>query len=411
MSAKQVPAGCRWLFCLIGLAGIVVEAAAAETLPVSPPIDPFDYSYCGGKPVYPVIGFNFATACGPRNQIALGRRGSLMWLFPAADGKSVWHRGAQQLSAEELARLSLLAEVAQLAAAPPPATGEVIFNLGIDFQGRPYKRAHAALTPNYTPVNELFHAMLRLVPDAPLLPACAGALPDFDPTLPPAERGVPLAVASVDNPQAARLLAATPAATGLRGLRVEPPKPLDGGMLLDDQGHAARFPLKGEAWQLVFFGYTNCPDVCPMTLHKVALLLKALGSGAGRLQPVFISIDSGRDHPEDVRAFTGKFDARVAGLTGDTEALQTVAAEFGVLVRRYQGKTALAYTMEHSSFLYLLDPQGRIRLLYPAAASIEDIEHDLRQLWRPQEGVAYPAINVLYDAMKSRNSFAATASE
>ena len=159
-------------------------------------------------------------------------------------------------------------------------------------------------------------------------------------------------------------------------------------MLLDDRGHAVRFPLKGDAWQLVFFGYTNCPDVCPMTLHKVASLLKALGAEAGRLQPVFISIDSGRDHPEDMRAFTGKFDARVAGLTGDTAALQTVAAEFGVLVRRYQGKTALAYTMEHSSFLYLLDPQGRVSLLYPAAAGIEDIAHDLRRLWHSQDGVA-----------------------
>jgi protein SCO1/2 len=166
------------------------------------------------------------------------------------------------------------------------------------------------------------------------------------------------------------------------GLRVEPPKVLHGGILLDQDARDTAFPLKRDTWQLVFFGYTHCPDICPMTLHKTGMLLKELGSENARVTPVFISIDSGRDNPEALRDFLKQFEVRAVGLSGDPEALQMVANEFGVLVRRFQGKTALAYTLEHSSFLYLLDPQGRVRLLYPGTAEISGIAADLRRLWR-----------------------------
>ncbi|MBI5612200.1 MAG: SCO family protein [Gammaproteobacteria bacterium] len=172
------------------------------------------------------------------------------------------------------------------------------------------------------------------------------------------------------------------AAPEFQGLRVEPPKAIRGGALLDAQNRPVTFPLNTGKWQLAVFGYTHCPDVCPMTLHKAALLLEQLGADAARLQPVFISIDSGRDNPAAMQAFTGQFDARIVGLTGDPEALQAVANEFGVLTRRFQGKTALAYTLEHSSFLYLLDPAGRARLMYPATADIPAMANDLRRLWR-----------------------------
>lgn len=168
------------------------------------------------------------------------------------------------------------------------------------------------------------------------------------------------------------------------GLRVEPPKALRGGMLLDQDGRDTAFPLKRDTWQLVFFGYTHCPDICPMTLHKTGLLLKELGPEGARLTPVFISIDSGRDHPEALRNFIKPFEVRAVGLSGDPEALQAVANEFGVMVRRFQGKTALAYALEHSSFLYLLDPQGRVRLLYPGSAEVSGIAADLRRLWRAE---------------------------
>lgn len=152
------------------------------------PVDPFDYSYCGGKPVYPVIGINFATACGPRNQIGLGRRGHLMWLFPPQRAGDNPVRGKQLLTEIQLKRLSLLAEVVQIADPAPAAPGTMIYSLGINFQGRPDKRLRAPVSDAYTPANVLFQEMLNLVPDVPLLPVCEGASHDFDPTLHPAAR-------------------------------------------------------------------------------------------------------------------------------------------------------------------------------------------------------------------------------
>jgi hypothetical protein len=111
-----------------------------------------------------------------------------MWLFPPQREGASPARGKRLLTEEQLKRLSLLAEVVQIADPPPAAPGELIYSLGVNFQGRPDKRARAPLSDAYTPANALFQEMLKLVPDAPLLPACEGALRDFDPTLHPAER-------------------------------------------------------------------------------------------------------------------------------------------------------------------------------------------------------------------------------
>lgn len=164
------------------------------------PRDPFDYSYCGGLPMYPVIGYNFATSCGPRNQVALGRRGLLMWLFPDRDGNKILHQGSRTLSEAELDRLSLLAEVAQFSDTTVKSLGPVLYDMGIDFSGRPYMRMRAALTDAYTPANELFRAMLSLVPDQALLPDCGNEIVDFSPTLKPAERLVHSSGGSKDAP-------------------------------------------------------------------------------------------------------------------------------------------------------------------------------------------------------------------
>jgi len=173
------------------LATVSARAAATESGAMQSP-DPFDYSYCGGKPMYPVIGFNFGTFCGPRNQIALGRRGRLMWSFPTPDGK-VHARGQRQLSPAELDRITLLAEAAQLAGTPAAPDGPIVYDLGINFSGRPYKRAHGALNRRQDSIQNLFDVMQQMVPSAPLLPACQGAPSDFKPTRLPEERRAALA--------------------------------------------------------------------------------------------------------------------------------------------------------------------------------------------------------------------------
>jgi len=174
---------------LTGFTLLAAFSGQAQTMDMagSAPIDPFDFSYCGGKPVYPVIGFNFSTWCGPRNQIGLGRRGRLMWLFTTTDDR-VHASGNRLLTEDVLSELVLLAEAAQLAAAPVPAQGAVRYDLGINFTGRREKRAHGVLYANPDSVQALFNALQRLVPDQPLLPDCAEAPADFSPTRLPHER-------------------------------------------------------------------------------------------------------------------------------------------------------------------------------------------------------------------------------
>ena len=149
------------------------------------PIDPFDYNFCGGERVYPIIGVNFSTSCGPRNQVALGRRGKLMWFFPAANEKQVSYKGDYKLSNEQLFALSTMAEVASITDNPTPRPYAVLYKMGINFSARQPKYIYAAKTHEYTPSNELLRLMLSMVPvtERPNLPDCGTTLALFDPTL------------------------------------------------------------------------------------------------------------------------------------------------------------------------------------------------------------------------------------
>lgn len=352
------------------------------------PTATIDYGFCGGKPVYPVIGVNFATFCGPRNQITLGRRGQLMWSFPEVDGLRVRHHGVRDLTGEELARLQMLAEAAQVAASPPQVAGAMRYELGISFVGRPIRSMEGVLAPDGSSAMALIEALRRLTPAAPLLPECRNAPPPdvvFSPTLLPAERRAALATMSARSAKAghtgAPVVAAIPLPqpTGSGGLAVAPSKRIRPCTLVNQDGADTVFPAVNGRWQIVFFGYTNCPDVCPMTLHKVVQVLDRLGPQAGRLDAYFVSVDSERDKVPEMKAFVRRFDARITGLTADPETLKAVADEFGVLIRRYQGGSAFA-TLQHSSLAYLLDPQGELRRLYPAEATAEGVASELAQL-------------------------------
>lgn len=166
---------------LVIILSVFMAPVSAES---EKPIDPFDYNFCGGERVYPIIGVNFSTACGPRNQVALGRRGKLMWLFPAGPGRLRSYNGQYKLNKEQLFRLSTLAEVAKITANPQPKPHKVLYRMGINFSARLPKHIFAAATNEYTPSNKLFQEMLSMVPesDKPSLPECAQKLSLFDPT-------------------------------------------------------------------------------------------------------------------------------------------------------------------------------------------------------------------------------------
>lgn len=148
------------------------------------PIDPFDYNFCGGERVYPIVGVNISTACGPRNQVALGRRGKLMWFFPG-DDKRKQYKGNIKLTKEQLAKLSILAEVAKVTDAIEPVPSKFIYKMGINFSGRQPKYIFSTFDDSYTPSNTLLRQMLSLVPktEKPHFPDCGKTLSVFDPTL------------------------------------------------------------------------------------------------------------------------------------------------------------------------------------------------------------------------------------
>ncbi len=132
---------------------------------------------------------------------------------------------------------------------------------------------------------------------------------------------------------------------------------------------------------LIFFGFTNCPDVCPATLSDMQLLYNRLGEDAKDVRMVFITVDPERDTPDKLKRFVERFDARIMALSGDTAALQATYAAYGAgATRRELANSALKYTMDHTSTMTVVDKQGMRRLLVGFASNLDDTESDIRAL-------------------------------
>lgn len=137
--------------------------------------------------------------------------------------------------------------------------------------------------------------------------------------------------------------------------------------------------FKGKA-VVVFFGYTQCPDVCPTTMVEMANVMKQLGPQADKVQVIFITVDPERDTPELLSKYVPAFDQRFIGLVGDKAATEKVAKDFKVFYQKVPGKEAGSYTVDHTAGSYVFDPQGRIRLFIRHGQGTEPIVHDLKQL-------------------------------
>ena len=128
-------------------------------------------------------------------------------------------------------------------------------------------------------------------------------------------------------------------------------------------------------WMLVYFGYTHCPNICPMTLSAISEALDILGPLADQVQSLYVSIDPERDTPAQMEEYTRNFDSRILGLTGTPEAIASVAKEYRVFYRKVPSQTPGEYWMEHSAFIYVMGPDGRYVTLIshsePAAAIAE----------------------------------------
>jgi protein SCO1/2 len=133
-------------------------------------------------------------------------------------------------------------------------------------------------------------------------------------------------------------------------------------------------------WLLVFFGYTFCPDTCPTTLSEIAVALQELGADAAKVQAIFITIDPERDTPDVMGQYTGAFDPRIVGLTGTPEQIAAVSQEYGAYaVKRRTGPGPDDYLMDHSTYIYIMNPQGKFVLGLDAdtpSSEIADVVRD-----------------------------------
>jgi protein SCO1/2 len=131
---------------------------------------------------------------------------------------------------------------------------------------------------------------------------------------------------------------------------------------------------------VVFFGFTQCADVCPTTMLELAEVRKALGADGQRVQGVFVTIDPERDTPQVLKAYIENFGGDFVALRGSDEETRAVAKQFKVYYAKVPGKAEGSYTMDHTAGSYVFDTQARVRLFTRYGAGAESLRHDLQLL-------------------------------
>lgn len=153
-----------------------------------------------------------------------------------------------------------------------------------------------------------------------------------------------------------------------------------GFALTDHTGKARTLAdFKGKA-VILFFGYTQCPDVCPTTLMTMNETLKLLGNDAARVQVLFASLDPARDTQELLAQYVPQFNSGFIGLRGDEAATAAMAKDFRAFYTKVPGATPTTYTIDHSTGSYAFDPQGRLRLLLKHGEAPANLAADLKLL-------------------------------
>ena len=136
----------------------------------------------------------------------------------------------------------------------------------------------------------------------------------------------------------------------------------------------------------VFFGFMYCPDACPTHLTKMGELRKALGKDADKLQLVFITVDPERDSPEKLKQYLQSFDPTAVGLRGTLAQTEALAKDFRVFYKKVPtkdgAKDPMAYTIDHTTFTYIFDTKGQLRLVVPHDLAVEKIAADVQYLLR-----------------------------
>ena len=147
--------------------------------------------------------------------------------------------------------------------------------------------------------------------------------------------------------------------------------------LTDQDGKPRASTGFGGKYQLIYFGYTFCPDVCPTTLAVMAAALDKMGPAQDRIVPVFITIDPARDKPEVLKKYLAAFGPRFVGLTGTDQQIAAVEKEFRVYAKK-QPVTGGTYAMDHSSVIYLMGPDGNLVSFFDEVTEPEALANELK---------------------------------
>ena len=169
-------------------------------------------------------------------------------------------------------------------------------------------------------------------------------------------------------------------ASGFSGIDITGADYATGFSLTDHHGQTRTLAdFKGQV-VVLFFGYTQCPDVCPTSLGELAETRRLLGPQGTRLQGLFVSVDPARDTPEVMKAYMASFDPSFLALYTTPEKLPELARQFKVYYRKVDGKTPTSYTMDHSAGSYVYDTKGRVRLYHRYGSGAAALAGDVRKL-------------------------------
>ncbi|THU04525.1 SCO family protein [Lampropedia puyangensis] len=187
-------------------------------------------------------------------------------------------------------------------------------------------------------------------------------------------------------------IAAATAALALTGCKSEPPAPALNGVDISASGFGQDWSMpnatggttnladfKGKV-TYVFFGYAQCPDVCPTTMMEMAEVKNLLGEQADQLQTIFVTVDPERDTPEVMRAYLESFDPKAIALIGNAEQVNNMAQSFRVTYEKVAGPSPSSYTMNHTAGGFVYDTQSRMRLYLPYGTAPQAIADDVRAL-------------------------------
>lgn len=165
-----------------------------------------------------------------------------------------------------------------------------------------------------------------------------------------------------------------------QGSLIDPPVKAGGFELLDQNGDLYKLSDQRGKVALIFFGYTHCPDVCPVTLSEFKQIKRQLGEQASGVEFIFITVDHERDTQEKLAQYLANFDPDFVGLTGEQSDLEAVYQNYGVYRAKQQTGSAAGYLVDHTARVFAIDKDGNWRLTYPFGMEVEKIYQDVRHL-------------------------------